>query len=521
MALPKNTNLINPINTSVDKSTNKVENNHTENKTAFTLQLIEEGFKNHPSNFIPLEALRVAPEDFFDKYQDIVQNLTLLVQDNISRGDGSTIISIVKKNPVDEEAKSKALQMLNSEFINFENQGADFRYMALTPVEKRLVNALVINQIIGLGPLEPLFQDTRVTEIAVNGPYKIDVEIDGAMERLPAIKFTDTTALIKLIDRLFNSVNKELNASAPLGRARLYNNSRVSGTHRVVAPDGPNLNIRRQSDLWVDPNTMVNWGAASPEIMAYLGYAINMGMSILVVGSTGSGKTTLLSALTGYIPNNKRIVSMERNIEIKIAPSKLHAAPMEEVRSKSSSTAQEVTMRDLVEISTQMRPDVIIVGETTGPEAYDLLNVGNSGHQIFTTIHANSDKDSINRLITLASQTELIKGKALFDFIASAFDLIVVVERSSKDGSRRIITISEVATGTEINEKNNELYLPIHRLWEFKEHPMSKLSNEVKGDWEKVGEISKERQQRFKMDMDNSPNFQELYNLYARDISKL
>lgn len=745
------------------------------NKTKYALSLIEEGFIGKPINHIPLEAIRVAPDDFFDTYQKVAKTLTRKVQDNLSMSDASGAISKARNNPVLTDERERSLQMINSEFIRYESSGQDPNYMRLTETEKKLVNALVVNEIIGLGPLEPLFQDFSVREIVCNGPYDVNVEIDGSMIKLPCIKFADEGHLMDLITRLFNSVNKEISRTNPLERARLFDNSRVFAVHQVAAPNGPNLNIRRHTELWVDPGKMLGWGTASEDMFSYLGHCVNHGLSILVVGSTGSGKaltystpiptpqgfttmgelavgdkvydkdknecvvteifeqgektiyqvelengiriesdaehnwlldngqvitteemmdsdeefriptlrdiiehdeiklpihpyglslylnnqeiieesqqsieeyikecgiddidfipkiyemstiedrewilkgyakhkcissdgivtidvtektkrtmlriisslnyhihdvgertisfysknyhkavgkkypssykiknivktsrkenmrcltvnspsetflcsnehivthnTTLLGALTGYIPNNKRVISIERNIELKACPTKLSAAPMEEVPAKAGSASKGITIRDLVEASTQMRPDVIIVGEITGPESYDLLNAANSGHQIFTTIHANSDQDSIYRLITLASQTELIKGKALYDFISAAIDLVVVVERFAKDGSRRITTISEVSTETKINEANNQVFLPVYKIWQFKEDPNSKTLNEVRGSWSKVGELSKERQIKHRIDMNDIPSFDSLASLYKK-----
>lgn len=190
---------------------------------------------------------------------------------------------------------------------------------------------------------------------------------------------------------------------------------------------------------------------------------------------------------------------------------------MEEVPAKAGSTSTGISLRDLVEVSTQMRPDVIILGECTGPETYDVLTAGNSGHQIFTTIHANSDKDSMERLIMLTSQTELIKGKAVYDLIAAAIDLVVVVTRFPEDGSRKITAISEVGTQTRTNEQNGQLYLPVNKIWEFQRNPNSFTMDTIVGDWKKVGELSQERQYKHSINMDNIPTFQSLSQLYPTE----
>ena len=470
-------------------------------------------FINDYNNNIPLEAILIAPENFFDNYMDIAMKLTSEIQGRISTTEYAGLVSEVRRNPV-IGTKDEVLRAINKQFLQIETTPTGIDYNRLNKYEKRLVKILVFNEMIGLGPIEPMFRDLDIKEIAMNGPFRVDIEGEDGMIRVPSIKFKNRDHLNDLIARLYNSVNRTVSDTNPREHARLYDNSRVHVIHHTIAPDGPNVNIRRHPNDWVSPAQTVSWGSASKELMAYLAHAVYNGLSVLVVGSTGSGKTTLLSALTGYIPNHNRVVSIEKNIELKVCPSKLSAAPMEAISKKPGSDFPGVTMRDLVEASTQMRPDTIIVGEIVGDEAYDALTAANSGHQVLTTIHANSDFDSMYRLVQLTSQTNLITGKGVFDLIASSIDLVVVVERFQEDNSRKITSVSEVATHTAINEENGELYLPVHKIWEFVVDEESQKEGRITGTWEKVGELSKERQYKHRIDMQDIEPFEEYNQLF-------
>lgn len=756
------------------------------NKTQYTLNILEDEFSKNSDNierinFIPLEAVLEAPKGFFDKYEPLVLDLTEYVQDKLSNSDYATVVSQVRENPVaSTENRKVIITAIGGEFVQYESSPRASRFNRLSDVEKRLVKALVANEIIGLGPLEPLFQDQRVREIAANGPFDVQVEIDGSMRRVPSLRFRDRVHFKDLINRLYTSVNKDVSRHNPLERASLFDKSRVFVTDESTCPDGPNLNIRRHPDDWISPDQMLEWGMASPELFSYLGFCVNNGLSMLIVGATGSGKalsyntpintpygykimkdikkgdivfnrygqesqvletfeqgektvyelvlenniriecdtehnwitndkvyttlelidkikekdlyipkaekieykenqlpihphglslfltnnieecfdetlsninkyekehnikkldfipkeyeiaseedrlwllkgfcmysnisdngevkidtinkkihksllkiisssgfyisevgentityisknfckanhieypkqykikdiirtdrkkmmkcitvdsedksflcgdenitthnTTLLSSLTGYFADNKRVVTIEKNIELKGCPTKLFAAPLQAVPAKAGSSTRGVTLADLVEASTQMRPDVIILGECTGEETYDVLNAGNSGHQVFTTIHSDSDQNSINRLETLASQQGLITGKATYDLIVAAIDLIVVVDRFREDGSRRVVSVSEVDTKVRQDPDSGEPFVPVKKIWEFKKDPNSEGMNQVRGDWYKVGELSPERQALHRLDMNYIPDYNTLRPLYIEAI---
>lgn len=806
------------------------------NKTQYAWNLLEKGFEESGNagifslNHIDSDAVLNAPEDFFDKYSDTVYRITDYIQERLSLGDKATTISKVRANPIKKDIKEQALYAIQSEFVRYETEARDIKYLSLNANEKRLVTALVANEIIGLGPLEPLFQDHKIREIICNGPYDVQVEIDGAIQKVPSLKFRDKEHLQDLITRLYGSVNKDISRTNPMERARLFDNSRVFAVHDSVAPLGPTLNIRRHTDDWVSPDRLIGFGSANEELFTWLGNHVYNGLSMVVAGGTGSGKalsydtiiptpsgimtmgelevgdiifdkngyptkitkifeqgekpiwevefengeiiqadtdhrwlitddtsldyrvqtteqiynrlldkhpavpnlsrhvkytyimenlpihpyllglyygmgedvslvadnatlkeiidileeldtnfritepingrseidpaeffgrtlndleikldeelpevyeisstqvrglfvkglvdgmgevkdgiyrlknlpeklfysvfrvlaslglapkmdpktcsieftthfetpfcylkekakehkrfnpcttedtkivdirktdktapmrcltvdslthtflcghghivthnTTLLSALTAYFPNNKRIVTVERNIEMKGCSSKLFSAAMEVVPPKAGATnTKGVTMEDLVEATTQMRPDIIILGEITGPESYQMLTAANSGHQVFTTVHANDAASTVYRLVTLTSMTGLITGKAVFDLIAEAVDLVVIVTRFPQDGSRKITMVAEMGTHTE-RAPNGELYLPVTPIWEFIPDEDSRMTDKVTGHWKQVNNLSEERTQKHRLAMAPYLSFEELSNLY-------
>lgn len=809
-----------------------------ENQRKYARDLIEDGFKNTANKlgefgiaYLPAKAVLVAPSNFFTPYVDVVKRIVDYVQDRLSMSEQAGLVSQVRNNPVKQDAKATVLRLIDGEIVRYEMYQKDYSFVQLPDLDKKIIIALVCNEIIGLGPLEPLFQNTDIREIICNGPFDVQVEIEGAIKRVPSVKFRDKEHLGDLITRLFGSVNKEVSRMVPLERARLFDNSRVFAVDSSVTPTmGPSLNIRRHTDRWVPPERYLTWNSASKEVLTWIGNCVYNGLSVVVSGGTGTGKalslstpiptpegfvkmgdlhegdvildgkgkpttikkiypqgektiykvvlenglsfksdkdhnwliqdktsemvktseqikkmtesgkevripllpepityseektykpkvspyilglyllcgqnfqelygtkdylstqkkllkkenspfslgeifytgnvnkgceilpeeeakkvleeetlkflelekgkesylltslkdretlvkgflskgtfnkfsgyttiedidekyilplsailtslgikivsnatghdleiargtsshfddvireaknepftrvkyveicddkepmqcltvdsethtflcgwehtithnTTLLSAITGYIANDQRVVTLERNIEMKMCPGKLAAPPMEVVPAKASSAFNGVDMLALVEASTQMRPDCIVLGEITGPEAYEFLNAANSGHQVFTTIHSNSCNACVSRFVTLTSLTGLITGKSVLDLIAEAVDIIIQISRFPKDGSRKIVEIAEVNQETSLSD-SGEIVLKTTPIWRFEEDPNSSLHSETKGTWVKVGELSPERVAKHRLDNKPKLTFEELEELY-------
>ena len=765
-----------PVLPSLDKSTNKKESTHSQTqvkiddlpslkftqkdntldnkkKTKYEdtrlaiqkkISLSRRG-TSEMAEIIDSKILFMASEDFFNKYTESIQEITSWIQNKMSESvEESNIVQSLKKDPTNIKNKDSAFVAINKYFLMYESEPKNekFNNAKFDTLDKAIILALITNEICGLGPLEPLFRDFTLKELACNGPFDIQVEKGGKMRKVPSCKFRDEEHLKSLIDRLYNSVNKQITKATPIERARLHDNSRVFAVDVSVAPSGPSLNIRRHTDEWVSPDMLLNFESASQEMMEWLGAHINAEFNFIVAGGTATGKsltldtpiptpkgfkfmgdltlsdtvfdtygretkitnifeqkprevyeikfknsksvfcdlehnwyvskketpsefvtlttkellekdfnnyivplssspirfnlkkysdsynnilteeidnvindidnkldlireyefspieirnslinkileyypnlnidnypvikriirslgykdlndfsfsealsfeeiidikktnriekmrcitvesnshtylfgedyltthnTTLLAALTGFYRNDARLLTVERNIELRPAPGKLWGTPMEVIPPNPGAQTLGVDMRTLVEATTQMRPDGIILGETTGPEAWDVTQALNSGHFGATTVHANGSNETIQRMIALISQADVIKGEALLQMLASSFDLIVVTTRFPEDGSRKITEICEIDTKVTTNEAGMP-HLAVRPIWKFFADEFTTQGAKVRGEWKKVGEVSRERRTKHNLDMITLKKWDDLRNLY-------
>jgi pilus assembly protein CpaF len=311
----------------------------------------------------------------------------------------------------------------------------------LTREERRQVTREITDDILGYGPLEPFLHDDSVSEVMVNGPESIYIERMGKIERTVAT-FVDDAHLMRIIDKIVSSVGRRVDEASPMVDARLPDGSRVNAIIPPLALRGPTLTIRKFSR---DPYTMddlINFGSISPKAAQFLAACVNGKLNILISGGTGTGKTTTLNAMSAYIPNKERIVTIEDAAELQLQQQ--HVITLE-ARPPNIEGEGEVRIRELVRNSLRMRPDRIIVGEVRGPETLDMLQAMNTGHEgSLTTIHANSPRDALSRLETLVMTAGVeLPHRAIREQIASAFDLLVQITRLV-DGSRRITHVSEV-----------------------------------------------------------------------------
>jgi pilus assembly protein CpaF len=311
----------------------------------------------------------------------------------------------------------------------------------LTREERRQVTREITDDILGYGPLEPFLHDDTVSEVMVNGPDSIYIERSGRIEHTGAA-FVDDAHLMRIIDKIVSTVGRRIDESSPMVDARLPDGSRVNAIIPPLALRGPTLTIRKFSR---DPYTMddlINFGSITPKAAQFLAACVNGKLNILISGGTGTGKTTTLNAMSAYIPNVERIVTIEDAAELQLQQQ--HVITLES-RPPNIEGQGEVRIRELVRNSLRMRPDRIIVGEVRGPETLDMLQAMNTGHEgSLTTIHANSPRDALSRLETLVMTAGIeLPHRAIREQIASAFDLLVQITRLV-DGSRRITHISEV-----------------------------------------------------------------------------
>ena len=291
------------------------------------------------------------------------------------------------------------------------------------------------------GPIAALIRNPQVTEIMVMGARDIYVEVDGKLILTP-LSFDSEDALLEMINYIVESVGRRVDAANPVADARLEDGSRVHVAVRPVAIDGPMVNIRRFARGPLNMEDLIRLGSCSESAFGFLKAAVMARANVLVSGGTGSGKTTLLNVLSGYIPQNERIVTIEDAAELQLR--QRHVARLE-ARPAGPDT-KEVTIRDLVISSLRMRPDRLVVGEVRGPEALDMLQAMNTGHDgSLTTLHANKPRDALARLETLVLMAGYdLPLRAIRAQITSAINLIVHLERL-RDGSRKVVQISEVS----------------------------------------------------------------------------
>src|SRR6476661_4275127 len=311
----------------------------------------------------------------------------------------------------------------------------------LSFAERERLAREILDEIFGLGPLEPLLKDPTISDILVNRYNKVYVERAGKLE-VTGLSFKDDQHLMQIIDRIVSRVGRRVDESSPMVDARLADGSRVNAIIPPLAIDGPCLSIRRFGRDPVTARNMIENKTLTEPMLELLSSMVKGRLNLLISGGTGAGKTTLLNVLSGYIPNSERIVTIEDAAELQMKQE--HVVRLE-TRPPNIEGKGAVRQRQLVINSLRMRPDRIIVGEVRGEEAFDMLQAMNTGHEgSLTTVHANSQRDALARVENMVSMANLnIPDRAVRHQIASAIHAVVQVSRLS-DGTRKVITISEV-----------------------------------------------------------------------------
>jgi pilus assembly protein CpaF len=317
--------------------------------------------------------------------------------------------------------------------------------MPLSVSERERLVSDVQHELFGLGPLEPLLKDPTISDILVNSHETIYIERRGRLEPTN-VRFKDDEHLMRVIERIVSSVGRRIDESSPMVDARLQDGSRVNAIIPPLSIDGPVLSIRRFGSDPLKMAALVENKALTKDIADMLQMVVTARLNVLISGGTGAGKTTLLNALSAFIPENERIVTIEDSAELQLQQP--HVVRLE-TRPPNIEGKGEVTQRDLVRNALRMRPDRIVIGEVRGGEAIDMLQAMNTGHDgSLTTIHANTPRDAMARLETMIQMTGMrLSDRAMRQQIASAINLVVQVARLS-DGSRRVTSISEI-TGME------------------------------------------------------------------------
>ena len=321
------------------------------------------------------------------------------------------------------------------------NELVETEGLPLPRIERARLIESVIAEVLSFGPIEPLLRDPTITEIMVNGPQKIWVERNGTLHRTD-IRFEDDDHVRRIIDRIIAPLGRRCDEASPMVDARLPDGSRVNAIIPPLSLVGPVLTIRKFSRELLTMEHLIRFGTISAELASFLAASVAGKLNAIISGGTGSGKTTLLNIMSTYIPSNERIITIEDAAELQLRQE--HVITLEK-RPPNIEGKGEITIRQLVINALRMRPDRLVVGEVRGPEALDMLQAMNTGHDgSMTTLHSNSPRDTLARMETMVLMAGFeLPHQAIREQIASAIDLIVHQERMF-DGSRKVVKVSEV-----------------------------------------------------------------------------
>ena len=348
----------------------------------------------------------------------------------------------------------------------------------VSTASRQLIIKQITDEVLGLGPLEPLLADATVSDILVNGHASVYVERHGKLQRTD-VRFRDDQHLLNIIDRIVSSLGRRIDESSPLVDARLKDGSRVNAIIPPLAIDGPSMSIRRFAVDLLNTESLIERGTLTPAIALVLKAVVRGRLNVLVSGGTGTGKTTMLNVLSSFIPHNERIVTIEDSAELQLQQP--HVVRLE-TRPANIEGRGEVNQRELVRNSLRMRPDRIVIGEVRGAEALDMLAAMNTGHDgSLTTIHANTPRDALGRIENMVAMTgATFPIKALRQQIASAIDVVVQLERQ-EDGKRRVVSVQE------INGMEGEI-ITMTEIYTFERRGIGE-HGEVLGDYKPTGMV--------------------------------
>jgi pilus assembly protein CpaF len=349
-------------------------------------------------------------------------------------------IDLEKLSKVNSDKARSAVAGLIQEIVSEQR-------VPLNATEKEKIQGDLLDEVFGLGPLEPLLRDPRVSDILINRKDMVFIERGGLLEKTN-IQFLDDRHVLQIIDRIVSRVGRRVDESSPMVDARLPDGSRVNAIIPPLALDGPSVSIRRFGTGPKGADTLVELKSLSPEMLQVLAAAVRARISILISGGTGAGKTTLLNMLSQYIPATERVVTIEDAAELQLAIPNLVRL---ETRPPNVEGQGAIRQRQLLINALRMRPDRVIVGEVRGEEAFDMLQAMNTGHEgSMTTVHANTPRDALSRLESMVAMGNLnLPEKTVRQQISSALTIVVQAQRLS-DGRRKVVNISEI-TGMDEN----------------------------------------------------------------------
>lgn len=358
-------------------------------------------------------------------------------------------------------------------------------------IEKKEIIDSIFNSLRRLDVLQPLLEDDRITEIMINGPGDIFIEVEGKVFKADT-RFESKEKLEDVIQSIVSKVNRTVNESSPIVDARLVDGSRVSVVLPPIALNGPILTIRKFGNSTINMDRLIAWGTITKEAAKFIDLLVKAKYNIFISGGTGSGKTTMLNVLAQYIPSEERIITIEDSAELQI--NNIYNIVKLETRNSNTEGKGEVTIKDLIRASLRMRPERIIVGEVRGAEALDMLQAMNTGHDgSISTGHANSNIDMISRLETMVLCGAVLPLEAIRQQIASAIDIMVHLSRQ-RDSTRKIMDISEIVGYT-----NGQVLLnPIFVFEEDQDSPVDKVIGSLRSTGNKLQNTQKLKMSGYK-----------------------
>jgi pilus assembly protein CpaF len=376
-----------------------------------------------------MEKGEVPTKEAGDLYQELKSEIHWKLIDNLDLGG----LEALAKEDLRREIRGALTQIIQMEDV------------PLNQIERDIMIEEVMNEVLGYGPLETLLKDSTISDILVNNYHSVYIERNGRLE-MTNVRFKNDEHLLHIIHRIVSTIGRRIDESSPMVDARLPDGSRVNAIIPPLAIDGPCVSIRRFGSRPLQFDDLIKNESVLQEMVEFITGCVRAKLNILISGGTGSGKTTLLNALSSFIPEVERIVTIEDSAELQLQ--QIHVVRLE-TRPPNIEGKGEVTQRDLVKNCLRMRPDRIILGEVRAGEALDMLQAMNTGHEgSLTTIHANSTRDALSRLETMVAMAGLdLPDKAIRQQVASAIDIIIQASRLP-DGKRKVVTIAEI-TGME------------------------------------------------------------------------
>jgi pilus assembly protein CpaF len=377
----------------------------------------------------PAGASRVTPGRYNEDMEQLIFRMHQMLIDELDADQISSMPAEERRKVVEQAAETLLRREMPS----------------VGGITRDQIVARVVDEVVGLGPIDALMRDPSISEVMVNGPEEVYFEREGILY-LSDVRFRDHSHIYRVIERIIAPIGRRVDEASPMVDARLPDGSRVNVVIPPVAPKSPTITIRKFRADKLSMDDLVRAGTITQEIVDFLAACVKLKLNILISGGTGTGKTTFLNALSAFIPESERIVTIEDPVEVKLQQP--HVVSLE-ARPANIDGRGEITQRDLLRNTLRMRPDRIIIGEVRGPEAFDMLNAMNTGHEgSLSTIHANSPRDALARIENMVLMANLdLPDRAIREQMASALHLIVQLARFT-DGVRRVTHVTEV-TGME------------------------------------------------------------------------